>query len=243
MPLPDIPTTVIVPVVTVTTGTLIVHELWGTAFLVRPGIFMSAKHVFGISVPQDHTLSVVYLRGSGVEPVAIPITSVYSDPNYDIAIARAERWPRNDALDLAADDQLAMNHNVLTVEYSNPDRSVLLEDGRMAMNIGPNWHKGYMVREYVAQFGHQNPTACLDLSFPAFKGASGAPVVEEHSGRVLGMIVANVERHLLPAYMERIERSDRTIDEVRYFAPYAQAIMARHLRPTLEAGIESLAGR
>jgi hypothetical protein len=60
-------------------------------------------------------------------------------------------------------------------------------------------------------------------------------VIEEPSGRVLGMIVANTERHLLPAHLERIERSDNSIEEIRYFAPYAQAIRAMHLNATLEA--------
>lgn len=126
-----------------------------------------------------------------------------------------------------------MNSNVLAIEYSEPGRNVPLDDGTTAMGIGPNWHKGYMVREYTARFGHEGPTGCLDLSFPALRGASGAPVVDENTGLVLGMIVANVERHLMAAQIERVIRSDNTIDEVRYFAPYAQAIMALHLRQAL----------
>jgi hypothetical protein len=233
MPLPTRPQTLIAPVTTVTKGTNRVHELWGTCFLVKPGLFMSAKHVFGIDVPQDQTLSVVRFSDQGADPESIPVSSVYSHPGYDIAIARVERWPRGDYLPIAPNDHLSMNVNVLTIEYSQPDRHVPLPDGTTAMGIGPNWHKGYMIREYTAGFGHERPTGCLDLSFPALKGASGAPVIDESTGLVLGMIVANIERHLMPAQMERTIRSDSTIDEVRYFAPYAQAIMALHLRQAL----------
>ena len=236
MPLPSSPTTVIAPVISVTTGTNVAHELWGTAFLVGPHLFMSARHVFGVEVPEGQTLSVVLFSDEGLDPIPVPVTYVYTDPGYDIAIARVEYWPRDDSFSLAPDDRLTMNTNILTIEYSEPGRQVPLEDGGTAMGIGPNWHKGYMVREYIARFGHARPTGCLDLSFPALRGASGAPVVDEISGLVLGMIVGNVERHLMPSQIERTIRSDGTVDEIRYFAPYAQAIMARHLRHSLEEG-------
>lgn len=75
----------------------------------------------------------------------------------------------------------------------------------------------------------------LDLSFAAFKGASGAPVIEENSGKVLGMIVGNINRHLLPAQMERVEMPDGVTQTISYFAPYGRAIRARHLKASLEA--------
>lgn len=57
------------------------------------------------------------------------------------------------------------------------------------------------------------PTEVLDLSFPALKGSSGAPIIVEHDGMVTGMIVANIERHLLPAQVERIETVDGIVEE------------------------------
>lgn len=102
------------------------------------------------------------------------------------------------------------------------------------IGIVPSWHKGYMVREYVARFGHRRPTACLGLSFPALKGASGAPFIDERTGLVLGMIVGNTERVLLPTQIAPVTRGHATVDEVRYFAPYACAIMARYLRNAFE---------
>ena len=234
MPLPGNPTTVIVPVVTVVAGTTKVVDLWGTAFLVGSDLFMSAKHVFGIDVPQGQALAVVLFGGSGAEPIPVPARLIYSDPIRDVAVARVDDWPRSDGLTLAPDNQLAMNTDILTIEYSEPDRGILLEDGQSAIGIGPNWHKGYMVREYVDRFGQQRPTACLDLSFPALKGASGAPAVDGQTGLVLGMIVGNVERVLLPTQIAPVLRNKVIVDEVRYFAPYAQAICARYLREALE---------
>jgi hypothetical protein len=135
MPLPTKPAELIVPIVTVNSGTLLVHELWGTAFLVQPGLFMSAKHVFGIEVPPGQTLGAVLLRGRELEPIVFPLTSVHTDPDYDIATAQVAEWPRSDSLNIATDDMLFMNQNVLTIEYSHPERGVQLNDGRAAMGV------------------------------------------------------------------------------------------------------------
>jgi len=77
------------------------------------------------------------------------------------------------------------------------------------------------------------PTEVLDLSFPALKGSSGAPIIVEHDGMVTGMIVANIERHLLPAQVERIETVDGIVEERRYFLPIGKAISSIHLREAL----------
>lgn len=95
------------------------------------------------------------------------------------------------------------------------------------MAIVPSFHKGYIVRAYATEFGFQGTTSCIDLSYPALKGASGAPMLEQSSGSVLGMIVGNVEQQLMPGQIERTTRTDGTKDEVvRYFMPAAQAIRA-----------------
>ena len=235
MPLPGKPTTVIVPVVTVVAGTTKVYNFVGYCFLGRVGSLYECETCLRYRCPaRGEALAVVLFGGSGAEPIPVPARLIYSDPIRDVAVARVDDWPRSDGLTLAPDNQLAMNTDILTIEYSEPDRGILLEDGQSAIGIGPNWHKGYMVREYVDRFGQQRPTACLDLSFPALKGASGAPAVDGQTGLVLGMIVGNVERVLLPTQIAPVLRNKVIVDEVRYFAPYAQAICARYLREALE---------
>ena len=108
------------------------------------------------------------------------------------------------------------------------------------MATAANWHKENIIREYTPSFGYQNTTACIDLSYPALKGASGAPVIQEQSGNVLGMVVSNIERQLMPAQIERTERPDGTSDEIRrYFLPSTQAIRAVHLREALSRVTDS----
>lgn len=79
---------------------------------------------------QGQALSVVLPGGHDVDPVPVLAELIYSDPTRDIAVARVNGWPRNDGLLITADDQLVMNTNILTIEYSEPDRGIPRDDGR-----------------------------------------------------------------------------------------------------------------
>lgn len=239
MPLPSKPQSLIVPVVSGVANSGLADELWGTGFFVGPRLLMSAKHVLGVQPPLGHCLSVVHIDPRPPYPIAI--NAVYCDPNFDVAIARVDEWPNEEYLSITPGDVLIMNHGVLTVEYSPTRQHVPLPGGVFAMDISANWHQGHIVREYVSDFGHLHPTRVIDLSYPAFRRASGAPVVHNTSGEVLGLVVSNVERHLMPAHLERIESPDGVVEEVRYYVPNGQAIRANHLRDCLQAGVEQLA--
>jgi len=115
------------------------------------------------------------------------------------------------------------------MEFSGTHEEAL-QDGTLAMNLVWYNHKGHIIRSYMSQYPEKVPTDSLDLSFPALRGASGAPVLSERQGAVIGMIVANVERHLLPAQVERIEHDARLTEERRYFLPFGKAIGWPHLK-------------
>jgi hypothetical protein len=70
----------------------------------------------------------------------------------------------------------------------------------------------------------------LELSYPALKGASGAPVFFETSQRIVGVIVANLERELLPAQVLSAYREDGSkSEEISYFLPNGIAIGCDHV--------------
>ena len=73
----------------------------------------------------------------------------------------------------------------------------------------------------------------LELSFPALKGASGAPVM---SGQfeLWGVIIANVNHHLLPAQIETIYDDDgRVVEETQYMLPQGLAVHVNVIREFL----------
>ena len=229
MTLPQRPMAVIAPVVLNNVGIRDrAHELLGTCFQVGSDLFMSANHVFGITPPSGMEISVVLHDN---DPITTYRTELlYSHPRLDIAVARVKGWPVDEPFVISQATSLAMNADVLTVEYSPTKTQVPLPDGRESMPIAANWHKGNIVREYRADFGARY----IDLSYPALKGASGAPVIQEATGHVLGMVIGNVEQQFLPAQIERTEHADGGADVIaRYFLPSAQAFRECHLAEVL----------
>lgn len=210
------------------------HDLLGTAFFVAPGVLMSAKHVLGVVPPAGCSLSVVRMVDIDGQPdlQTYEVTDIFIDPRADVAVGRVEGWPFDRYFEIAQTPNFSANIDVLSVEFSASQLLALGAGGQREMRLTPTYHKGYIMRDYVAEFGHEYPVQCYDLSYPAFKRASGAPVVSNSTFNVVGMIVANIERQLMPAQLERIERQDGTVEEVRYFLPTAQAIQAPRLRET-----------
>jgi hypothetical protein len=224
---------VVVPIVSASPETGRVYELWGTGFFVEPKLLMSAKHVLGAQMPDGQRLCVIQ-RDPDLR--LVPISGIYLDPEFDLAIAMVQDRTEFEHLVLADSSTLPYNVPVLTVEYSATEQTVARPDGDVQMIVIESWHHGNVIRGYQSTFGHAHPTEVIDVSYPAFRGASGAPVFRADNGDVLGLVVANIGRHLLPAYLERIETDEGVAEEIRYYVPNAQAIGVRHLRNCLTTG-------
>ena len=65
----------------------------------------------------------------------------------------------------------------------------------------------------------------LELSFPALKGASGAPVLSNGNFELWGVIKANVGYELLPAQIESVrDQSGTVLEETKFYLPQALAV-------------------
>ena len=74
----------------------------------------------------------------------------------------------------------------------------------------------------------------LELSFPALKGASGAPVLSNASFELLGVVKANVSYELLPAQIESIQDEAGVVtEETKFFLPQALAVNVTIVREFL----------
>jgi hypothetical protein len=85
----------------------------------------------------------------------------------------------------------------------------------------------------------------LEVSFPAVRGASGAPLIYEYRGgfHLIGVLVSNAEYHLLPAHVQLSLNTANTLaDEVRYFLPQGIAVNICHLRSIYEQVVGTLGG-
>jgi len=239
MPIPQHPLDAIFPIVALDNAGP-TYSFLGTGFFVRAdSTFMTAKHLLDPHTAADITFIAVDTRG---QPATHAIEDVRFSPRYDIAIGRVPTWNLPFPLQLS-ETEPALNADLITMEFSQTS-SQSQPDGSSHLNLIPSARKGHVIRNYMTDSLSITPapTHVLELSFPALRGASGAPVLAElrhpQPGAVVGLLIANVEHHLMPAQVERIDDHTGVIEERRYFLPLALAISCRHLRAfALENGL------
>jgi len=201
----------------------------GTAFFIdNDGTFLTAKHIFpGKDSTKEHTYNAITFDLQNSQPVPCPISDLEFSHQFDIASGRVQEASDIQPLDLATKDY-PVNWNVITAEFSrtHPEQ---MEDGKVALTFEPCFRKGNVMRYYKSTYPESIPTQCLELSFPALKGASGAPVVVERGGSVIGMIVQNIEQELLPAQIETVTEHGEDTEQIKYFLPSGKAISWVHL--------------
>ena len=72
----------------------------------------------------------------------------------------------------------------------------------------------------------------LELSFPALKGASGAPIMEWLPPfKLWGIVKVNIRAELIPAQIETVVNGQGKIEEeTKFYLPQALAIHVKHIR-------------
>lgn len=202
-----------------------VIDLLGTGFFVgRRRVVVTAAHVFkNGALPDGHKYAISFLDAESHLQLA-DLGRIQYAPTHDIALFRAEAVPGSVSLSLAA-QPVPTNLDVLTYEFSQTE--IFTDDsGNRVVHFSPFTHKGNVLRHYVSDFPERTPTPVFDTSFPALQGASGAPVVRATDFSVVGMMVANHERHLVPAQVVRIDTDAAVREETTYFLPTGKAIEA-----------------
>lgn len=207
----------------------------GTGVIVAPaGVLVTARHVL-TNRPSASTHSIeVVIRGDEVTDPGVSIRRVgrirLSDTR-DVAVAELSDTTGLVQLALST-GRVATNVDVLTFEYSHT-RFATDGKGRRNLHFFPATLKGNVVRHYQSDFGLTTGMRCFDTSFPALQGASGAPVLRNSDFAVVGMLVANVERHLLPAQVTRLDEASDLTEETKYFMPFGQALLVDEIIASL----------
>ena len=149
-------------------------------------------------------------------------------PDYDLCVLGPKSHPDGVSLQVSSDRGMSGNVTLYTYEYSTTD---VFPDG--SFHLTPATRIGNCTRivQLEEQYGHAG-IDMLELSFPALRGASGAPVIEIRGSEMIvhGIIVANAERHLLPAEIETVlDEKNEILEERKYFLPQAVAVNTTHL--------------
>lgn len=225
----------IIPIVATNSNREVI-KLLGTGFYVGEKdipVVVTAKHVF-IDNPLDSTHSYgLVCYGDGKKYVADVCGLKFCD-DFDIAVFHSGLYFPDRIHYKLSREITPLNHDIFTFEYS-PSRPIAAEDGKQEIFLDAFVHKGNIMRYYVSEFPESIPTQSFDTSFPALQGASGAPVIRAKDHAVVGMIVANYERHLVPAQVIKIQHDNQESEETRYFLPTGKAIVSSIIIDFLES--------
>lgn len=148
------------------------------------------------------------------------------DKEADLAVLEAPSCQIGKRIQIATDDEINYNQQVVCYEYGTT-RTV----GKH-IKLAPATRLGNVTRSLnlTDEYGKAGESI-LELSFPALRGASGSPVMSNFFFHLLGIVIANIEYHLLPAQIESVlDEKNALLEEKRYMLPQALAVNVKHLR-------------
>ncbi len=156
------------------------------------------------------------------------VVSVF--PEIDMAILTTDSYCPDYKIKIPIDDEIRLNEFVVCHEFSDTRiKEKHIIQSQAASRIG-NVTRMLDRQDILGKAGDD----VLELSFPALKGASGAPVIYRGSFELCGIILQNVQYELLPLQIETVldEKND-ILEERKYMLPQALALNIKHIRRVL----------
>jgi len=211
-------------------------DVLGTSFVIGRGddlFLMTAKHVFASNpLGENQRYGALTLPDDGVRD----IHEFFADPVLDIGVAPISRkdFPHVAPLRFSKTEP-SLNEDIYSFEYSSTRKEK--KAWGVEVFLEPYSHKGNIVLSYI-DYRTDPAVPSYLASFPALQGSSGAPLFSFGHKRaglgVVGLLVANVERHLVPAQVVEIKEGDSFSEAISYFLPYGQALARTVLIEFLE---------
>lgn len=165
-------------------------------------------------------------------PCLYRATSLVRSEDMDLAVLDVEEYEPQYSFPLEDDKNIVLNQLVSCFEYGTTD----VGGGHIKFSPANRLGNVTRIRDLRSQYRRAGDHM-LELSFPALKGASGAPVILSRPPfQVWGVVTANVARELLPAQIERIyDEGGQIEEEIKFHLPQALAIHVMHVRAILRA--------
>jgi hypothetical protein len=163
---------------------------------------------------------------------------LHSDPQVDLALLEVPTYSPSKTVQLAEDAEIRYNLTVVCYEYGTTRTHGTLIDFAPATRLG-NVTRQLNLSDRFNKAGEN----ILELSFPALRGASGAPVLSNHDLKLWGIVIANTSYHLLPAQIESVlDEKNNLIEETHYLLPQAVAVHVKHVRALIQQYVSEVKG-
>ncbi len=212
-------------------------EFLGTAFMIGPDRFVTARHCLSEVTLGDNQVVAGVFGIYGDEMEVKEACDIVLDEKYDVAHGTVINRSEPKSFLILDSENIILNRDVVTIEYSATQVDFSESAEFRGILFDPIFRKGNMTRFYPTKMGHRFRTNCIGLSFPAMKGASGAPIIYDGTNAVVGMLVKNVELELLPAQVVvSRDESGEVTEERRFFLPSGEALRSEYLVPHLAEG-------
>ncbi len=159
-----------------------------------------------------------------------PASVAHRDGPNDVAIFAVEGYRPSKRFMLAPNEAITQNQMVVCCEYGTTVQlgneivlSVATRVGNVTRMLGSLEVLG------------RDLTEALELSSPALRGSSGAPILSSEGFLVWGMVVANVSYHLLPVQIETVaDPQGQITEETKFMMPQAVAVNVKHIRAAID---------
>lgn len=200
-------------------------QFLGTGSFVGPkGLLLTADHV--IRDWKGDLAIVSMMDVTKPHPAVI----LERDEAHDLALLRVGSYSLDTWLKPSFTGPFYPDRTMLTYEYGTTERSGDNTFFNPATRVG-NITRMFQSLEILGKAGE----SALELSFPALKGASGAPVIDREAKSILGVIVANVSYELLPSQIESVlDEKNNIYEETKFMMPQAVAVNIQHLKSMYE---------
>ncbi len=196
------------------------------SFVGKSPLLLTAAHVIGDGVKN---FGICLNTGKSLE--FFPAKIVKTDFEVDLALLVVQGYSPPYVLPLANDNEITLNNLVSCFEYGTTKICGANIEFSPANRIGN-------VTRIIDETAMYNTAGkdMLELSFPALKGASGAPVVNvQYPYKLWGVIKANVDRDLLPIQITQSRNEKNEIEEeTKFMLPQALAVHVCHVRTMLK---------
>jgi hypothetical protein len=196
-------------------------------------MILSVAHVLGVRSGHEEIIAVARREPPDAEPgeskrynLMAPIFNVRADPQYDLAVADVPGVTHFDYFPLQSSDTPGAP-SVMTFDLASRVTFERLDTGDILPTITPYTWRGYVQAILVSQEpGMRAPAKILEVSIPVVEGMSGAPIVDERTLTVTGILFGNFARSLVPP-PQSIKEGEP------WYLPVGQALHWSHARDFL----------